>query len=110
MFNEMSHGKKFNFNSDNLPFIKLSEVPVGKVYEVKEVFINRKGKFGPTATVTTEDARINVPNHIMKDIEIILGSQEMIDAINEGHCGFKRIENYTDRNGTSRVSGTFVDL
>ena len=113
MFNEnFSHGKKFTFNSDNLPFTTLDEVfaKIGnKIITVREVFINHKAKFGARPCLVCDTLKINLPNHFVKDIEKILASQEYIDAINSGHCGFQPAQ-YQDKNGVTRNSGKFVDI
>ena len=113
MFNEnFAHGKKFTFNSDNLPFTTLDEVVAengNKVITVREVFINHKAKYGARPCLVCDTLKINLPNHFVKDIEKILASQEYIDAINAGSCGFQPTQ-YQDKNGVTRNSGKFVDI
>lgn len=113
MFNEaFSHGKKFTFDSKDLPFSTLDEVVKengNKMIEVKEVFINPKSKFGPRPCVVCSTLKINLPKHFVKDIEKILANPDMIDAINNGHCGFMPSQ-YVDGNGVTRNSGSFCDI
>lgn len=113
MFNEnFSHGKKFTFNSDNLPFTTLDEVVKengNKVITVREVFINHKAKYGARPCLVCDTLKINLPNHIVADIQKILDNQDYIDAINNGHCGFQPAQ-YVDKNGTFRNTGKFIDI
>lgn len=105
-----NHGRKFDFDSSSLPFVKLAELPIGKNYIVKAVFINNKSKFGPSGVVVTEDSCVNVPKYLISDIELILSNDEYIKGINEGKCVFRRIDDYTDKYGNTHVSGTFDDI
>ena len=113
MFNEkFSHGKKFTFNSDNLPMTDLTTFVNengNKQFIVKEVFINNKAKYGPRPCVVCDTLKIWLPNHFTSDIEAILADPEMIAAINAGKCGFVPSQ-YTDKNGVVRNSGKFIDL
>jgi len=113
MFNEaFNHGKKFTFDSDNLPDTDLTTFVNengNKQFTVKAVFINPKSKFGPRPCVVCSTLKIWLPNHFLGDVEAILNNQDMIDAINNGKCGFVPSQ-YTDKNGVMRNSGKFIDI
>lgn len=111
MFNEaFSHGKKFKFNSDDLPFTTLDEYVKTSMdsFVVREVFINPKAKFGARPAVVSDKFKMNLPKHFVKDIEKILATPEMIEAINNGKCGF--VPETYEKDGKTYNSGKFFDI
>ena len=116
MFNEdFKHGKTFTVDSDNFPFVNLKEVAeengIDKVLKVQGAFTfeGKKGKKRPV--LIADNHKINLPDHMLKDIEKLLSKDEYIQAVNEGKCGFL-ITTYEDTeygNGTC-YSGIFVDI
>ena len=113
MFNEkFNHSAKFTFNADSLPFVNLNDIIASNgntTFTVRGVFINKKAKFGPRPCVISDTAKINLPNHFVDDIIEILATPEMVEAINNGKCGFTPCQ-YTDKNGVVRNSGNFGDI
>lgn len=112
MFNEnFSHGKKFKINSDNFPFTTLDEVIKengNKVLPVCGLF-TYQAKYGIRPVLITDTLKVNLPDHLLSDVEKIINTPEYVEAINNGKCGFKTSQ-YTDKNGKERNSGTFVDI
>lgn len=113
MFNEdFRHGKTFKADTSKLPFITLKDyVAQGLPAEFKVIaaYTHNKSQYGEKAIISSEKYNIDMPKHLIKDIKKINGNQMYIDAINDGHCGF-RLSTYTDKNGVVRNSGTFFDL
>ena len=116
MFNEdFKHGKTFTVNSDNFPFVNLKEVAeengIDKVLKVQGAFTfeGKRGKLRPV--LIADGHKINLPDHMLKDIQKLLSKDEYIQAVNDGKCGFQ-ITTYEDTeygNGTC-YSGIFVDI
>lgn len=116
MFNEdFKHGKTFTVNSDNFPFVNLKEIAeengIDKVLKVQGAFTfeGKRGKLRPV--LIAEGHKINLPDHMLKDIQKLLSKDEYIQAVNDGKCGFQ-ITTYEDTeygNGTC-YSGIFVDI
>lgn len=116
MFNEdFKHGKTFTVNSDNFPFVNLKEIAeengIEKVLKVQGAFTfeGKRGKLRPV--LIAEGHKINLPDHMLKDIQKLLSKDEYIQAVNDGKCGFQ-ITTYEDTeygNGTC-YSGIFVDI
>lgn len=109
---EFSHGTSFKFDSSELPFTTLDEFVKengNKQIEVKAVFINKKAKHGPRPCIVCSTLKIYVPEHIIKDIEKILSRPDMIEAINNGKCGFLPRQ-YVDKSGVIRNTGNFIDI
>ncbi len=115
MFNEKySHGKKFTFNSEGNEFVSLKEYagkfPEQKVITVRQVF-TYEGKKGLRCALSTEGFNVNLPEHLIKDIQSILAHDDEIAAINEGKCGF-RISTYEDTKYGNGIcyTGSFCDI
>ena len=116
MFNEaFRHGKTFTVNSDNFPFVNLKEIAeengIDKILKVQGAFTfeGKRGKLRPV--LIAEGHKINLPDHMLKDIQKLLSKDEYIQAVNDGKCGFQ-ITTYEDTeygNGTC-YSGIFVDI
>ena len=115
MFNEnFKHGKTFTVNSDNFPFVDLKEVAQQNGLKVLKVqgaftFEGKKKKLRPV--LIADNLKINLPDHLLKDVQKLLGNDEYIQAVNEGKCGFQ-ITSYEDEqygNGTC-YSGLFIDI
>ena len=116
MFNEdFKHGKTFTVNSDNFPFVNLKEIAeengIDKVLKVQGAFTfeGKRGKLRPV--LIADGHKINLPDHMLKDIQKLLSKDEYIQAVNDGKCGFL-ITTYEDTeygNGTC-YSGIFVDI
>ena len=110
-----SHGKTFNVESDNFPFCELSEIVKEnghRVLKVQGVFtyeLKKKHKIRPC--LIADSHKINLPDHLLKDVEKILNDQAAIDLINAGKCGFKTSEYEDTKNGNGTCySGSFIDL
>jgi len=116
MFNEnFKHGKTFKVDSDNFPFVTLKEIVeengMDKILKVQGAFTfeGKKKKLRPV--LIADNLKINLPDHMLKDIQKLLSRDEYIQAVNEGKCGFQ-ITTYEDEqygNGTC-YSGIFVDI
>ena len=65
------------------------------VYELKGVFVNKNKpekqlkEFGPSPVGILEDKLINLPNHMLQEIEDILADENDIAAIKNGEAIFK---------------------
>ena len=115
MFNEKfgKNAAKFTFDSKGLPFVKLSEYAAENgtdaVITVKAMFTHNKSEYGEKGVIVCERCCIDVPSQLIEDIKTVRADADMVKAVNDGKCGFK-IYSYTDKNGKTRYSGTFVDI
>lgn len=113
MFNEKySHGKKFNFDSSKNVFISLKEYTT-KFPGVIRVWglMTYEGKKGLRCALITDGYNVNLPEHLLKDVESIMATPDEVAAINEGKCGFT-VSSYEDTkygNGTC-YTGSFCDV
>ena len=104
----MSFAKKlnkivFNYDVKDKGFVKLADLVQGKIYKIQAVFVNRKSKFGPIPVIGLDTCLVDLPAHLLNDVEAILEDPEMIDEIKAGHAGFS-VVTYQDRNDVKRYS------
>lgn len=112
MFNEkFSHGKKFNINSDDFEFTTLDDYIKAHGNTTLTVLgmFTYKSKYGVRPCIIADNLKINLPQHLLSDVEAILYDDELVAAVNQGKCGFKTSQ-YQDKNGRERNSGSFVDI
>lgn len=76
---------------------------------VRGCFINRGGKYGDSAALVCEGFNVNLPNHMLKEVEEILRSEQDIADINAGTVGAYAYE-YTNRNGGKSYSLRWCEL
>lgn len=112
MFNEKyNHEKKFTYDSKNNAFISLKEYAAqfGNKFIVRGMF-TYEGQKGMRAAIVTDGYNVNVPGHLIKDIESIMSTPDEVDAVNEGRCAFK-ITTYEDKKFGNGIcfSGSFID-
>ena len=98
-----NHGSNpFKVDTKDFEYINLKTLYIkdgeNTSYKVLGVYINEKGKFGAEPLAIIDGFKVNLPKHILKDVEMILDNEDMIQAINEGHLGFQ-IEPYENARG-----------
>ena len=119
LFNDnFQHGNKFTVDTTDFPWVNLSDIIEEnghKTLKVQKVFIlvptKGKGKGKEKPVLVADNHIIWLPEHCLADVKKILESNEYIEAINNGLCGFETSE-YEDTkydNGTC-YSGSFVDI
>ena len=81
-----------------------------KVYQIRGIYINKKGKYGPQACIAlTESLMVNLPSHLLDECEEMRKDPDAIEAINEGLAGMK-VYQYTSKAGNVGYSVDWVDI
>lgn len=98
-----NHGNSpFKVNAKDFDYINLKTLYIkdgeDASYKVLGVYINEKGRFGAEPLAIIDGFKVNLPKHVLKDVQMILDNEEMIQAINDGHLGFQ-IEPYENTRG-----------
>ena len=98
-----SHGNSpFKVDSTKFDFINLESLFTkdgeNARYKLLGVYINKKGRFGAEPLAIIDGFKVNFPKHLLDDIQLILDSDDMIQAIIDGHLGFE-IEPYENARG-----------
>lgn len=84
----------------------------GSVFTVGGLYLNKKSKFGTGAVAILPEVRmmLNLPSHMVNEVEEILGNSEDIDDIRNGRVGIT-LENYYSRKYSRDCVGVrWVDI
>lgn len=97
------HGNNpFKVDASKFDFINLESLfnkdGENTKYKLLGVYINKKGRFGAEPVAIIDSFKVNLPKHLLDDVQLILDSDEMVLAILEGRLGFQ-IEPYTNARG-----------
>lgn len=119
MFNE-KFGSQASFDVDfkDFPFVNLSDVikenghkilKVQAVYTFKPKKGDNAGKDVPV--LVADGLNIYIPTYLVEQINVIRSDADLVQAINDGKCGFKTREWIdTKHGGKLRYSGNFIDI
>lgn len=109
-FSKFNKSVRFDVDTTNMEYVKISSLTVGKVYPIRAIYINTKGHFDDSPVFVTDEAMVNIPAHVLDAVKQILADVESIEAIKAGHAGFKTYE-YTDKKFNKKCFGVeFVDI
>lgn len=103
-------GSKFDIDIEGFEFKSLSELfkrDKGKgVYTMNGVYINRKSKFGahPVAICEGDEMLVDLPAHMLEDIQDMLASPEDVEDIKNGEARFM-IEEYVQKDYNRKCYG-----
>ena len=62
-----------------------------QTYRVRALYVN-ESKFGLSPLATTDKFFVNLPNHLVGDVQEIISDDELVEQINLGKIGFKIYE------------------
>lgn len=95
------------------PYVKLADLykqnGPDKIYELCGFYVNSIGQYGPQAVAFTHGVYINLPEHMLQDVQEIMNTPEVVSQINDGKAGFTIYE-YESKRGRKGYSVTFCDL
>lgn len=81
-----------------------------KVYKLRGIYINKKGKFGDHPVAILDDRFMDFPDYMTDEVKDILQSEEDVADIIAERVGFT-LEQYTDKNfGRECIGVRWVDL
>lgn len=98
-----SHGNNpFKIDTTKFDFINLESLYTkdgeNASYKLLGVYVNKKGRFGAEPVAIIDGYKVNLPKHLLDDVQLILDSDDMVQAILDGRLGFE-IEPYTNARG-----------
>lgn len=88
-------GINWGIETDGFQYHSLSELGEGAMIQVKGIFINHKGKFGPSPVIIAEDCYFNLPGYMTDTVKDMLQDQELIAAIKVGKVAAE-VRKFTD--------------
>ena len=81
----------------------------GRHITVRGCFINRGGRYGDSPALICEGFNVNLPSHMLKEIDEIMQNDQDIADINAGKVGAYAYE-YTNSRGGKSYSIRWTDL
>lgn len=119
LMNKFNHGNNvFGIDTKDYDFEKMEDAFnddhfKDHTFNVYGLFINKGGKYQPhpVAIVDIQNKiAVDLPSHLTDDVQQMLDSDEIIQYIKDGHCGFK-IEPYFSKNWKKSFYGVqWLDL
>ena len=105
---------KFNVRITKPKYTNLADLykdyGTGYTFPIAGVYVNSKGKYGPQGIIAIDESiLVNLPAHLLEDIEEMRKDPEAVEAINNGQAGFK-VYQYSTKSGNTGYSVTWVDL
>ena len=115
LLNKANGNKKFDFTQfENAKYTSLKDLYEEnggeKVYTLRALYINTKGKYGDSPVAMINGYNVNLPTHLLDTIKVFIDSADMVEAINNNEVGFT-IYKYTDNKyGKECYSVNWVEL
>lgn len=78
-------GINWNIDTTNFEYHSLEDAGEGTEIQVRGLYINTKGKFGPSPVLITDHCFYNLPGHMTDTVKNMLQDPELINAIIDGH-------------------------
>lgn len=111
-FNTPTANFDFDMKGKDLPFCSLKDLAhangLDAVYQIKMLYINKKGKHGDSPCIVTPHNIVNAPSHLLDTVIDILNDTPSINIINDGYAGFKLYQ-YENKFG-KQLSIEWVDI
>lgn len=103
----------FRLEKDQAKYYSLKQLfeanGADRIYTVLALYISNKGRYGDQPIATTPHFYVNLPAHLVEDVNAMIHDREAIDQINAGQAGF-RIRKYMNRNGGDSFSVEWMDI
>lgn len=121
----MSFANRHNKTTSNL--FSYKQIPDAPYYKCREMFdkgfteenknpvrvlgcyISNAGRYAPNATLICDGFNVNLPKHMVNDVQDILSNEEDIQDINAGVVGVYFYE-YVNKNGGKSYSARWCDM
>ena len=93
LFGKFNNTRKFDIDTTNFSYYSLEDLfesdGEGQEYVIRGLYINTKGLYDPAPVAALDDKYVNLPAHLITTVEQILDDPRAVQAIKDGHCGFK---------------------
>lgn len=114
LMNKFNKGNAFkDIDTSNMDYVSLADVydekNPEKVFKIQGVYINPKSKLGASCVAIGEDVQYNLPQHQVENIQQMLDDEEVINAIRNGHVGFK-ITPYENSFSVNKQTGEITEF
>ena len=104
-----NHSTFTNLKKD-LPFKKIDEIELGKVYTVNAILFS-KSKFGERVFVSLKEGmNVDLPKGQNDVCKSIIGNADAVKDINDGKCGIKFGKYYSNKFNRECMSVEWVNI
>lgn len=104
-----NHSTFTNLQKD-LPFKKLDEIELGKVYTVNAILF-AKTKFGERPFVSLKEGmNVSLPKRQCYTCKSIIGNADAVKDINEGRCGIKFTKYHSNKFARECMAVEWVNI
>ena len=105
-----THRSTFTNLQKDLPFKKLDEIELGKVYTVNAILIS-KSKFGERPFVSLKEGmNVDLPRSQTDVCKAIIGNADAVKDINDGKCGIKFGKYYSNKFDRECMSVEWINI
>lgn len=103
--NKYNRGSVFQCNTEGFEYKTLHDLfdvnGADEVYPVQGFYINKKSQYGDAPVAINEDCFVNLPQHLLGDVQDMLKDADAIEQIKNGGFGYQ-IEEYEKEIGKKK--------
>lgn len=113
LFGKLNKQNVFDIDTKNYKWVKLEELyntDPDKKYVLQGVFTTNKSKFGTEPVAIIDGFLVNLPRHLLDDVQGILDNDDMIEAIKQGHAGFEIYSYHSTTYNKDAFSINWLDM
>ena len=113
LMQRFNHNNIFDVETSGFKWVDLKtlfDTDPEKQYKVLGLFTNNSGKFGTEPVAIVDGFLVNLPRHLLVAIQQMLDSDEIIQYIKDGHCGFKIYQYHSSRYNKDAYSIEWLDI
>ena len=113
LMQRFNHNNIFDVETTNFKWVYLKtlyDTDPEKQYKVLGLFTNNSGKFGTEPVAIVDGFLVNLPRHLLVAVQQMLDSDEIIQYIKDGHCGFKIYQYHSSRYNRDAYSIEWLDI
>ena len=113
LMQRFNHNNIFDVETSGFKWVDLKtlyDTDPEKQYKVLGLFTNNSGKFGVEPVAIVDGFLVNLPRHLLVAVQQMLDSDEIIQYIKDGHCGFKIYQYHSSRYNKDAFSIEWLDI
>ena len=113
LMQRFNHNNIFDVETSGFKWVDLKtlyDTDPEKQYKVLGLFTNNSGKFGTEPVAIVDGFLVNLPRHLLVPVQQMLDSDEIIQYIKDGHCGFKIYQYHSSRYNKDAYSIEWLDI
>ena len=113
LMQRFNHNNIFDVETSGFKWVDLKtlyDTDPEKQYKVLGLFTNNSGKFGTEPVAIVDGFLVNLPRHLLVPVQQMLDSDEIIQYIKDGHCGFKIYQYHSSRYNKDAFSIEWLDI